>query len=410
MPIDKFKDVSRYLDDIPSVRQNVSDLSARFELGEEQAEVSTEETADELDGKLSGEAESSSEDSASVSNCIQESINFLASEKAKEMVVREPYWPKWNSPWWHALLLEEMGLAGAIPSEFVEHYAGVVDQHYLHFFPFTEEEIPAGVSPIFNIACHCYLGSLYRMLSAGENFDHDLKLTDGRVLAGKTAVARTIPSDCFDATPEHERALNWVRPWFLKYQISGGGLNCDESNYLKETPSCSVLSTLPALEALVSIDSNLLSEEELAFLDSGVTYLIERNLFRSKRTGEVVDPTWLEPAFPRFYFYDVLRGLTLVTRWALKRSRKLPQSAIAEAMHALNQQITREGFVPKRSNVQERKTIIRTDAGHEKDQPVTSFALLEAVDQVGQPSLHLTQEYLGLLLRLKYMSDARLLR
>jgi hypothetical protein len=248
------------------------------------------------------------------------------------------------------------------------------------------------------------------MLSAGENFDHDLKLADGRVLAGKSAVARTIPSDCFDATPEHERALNWVRPWFLKYQISGGGLNCDESNYLKETPSCSVLSTIPALEALVAIDSNLLSEEELAFLDNGVTYLIERNLFRSKRTGEVVDPTWLEPAFPRFYFYDVLRGLTLVTRWALKRSCKLPQAAIAEAMHALNDQITRDGFVPRRSNVQERKTIIRTDAGHEKDHPVTSFPLLEAVDQVGQPSLHLTQEYLGLLLRLKYMSDARLLR
>ncbi len=396
MPTDKGKDVSRYLDDIPSVRQSVSDLSARYEPLEESGD------------HISSEAESSSGDSASAH--IQASIDFLASEEAKNLVLREPYWPKWNSPWWHALLLEEMGLASAIPNEFVEHYAAVVDKHYLHFFPFTEEEIPAGVSPIFNIACHCYLGSLYRMLSAGEIFDHDLKLADGRVLAGKSAVARTIPSDCFDATPEHERALNWVRPWFLKYQISGGGLNCDESNYLKETPSCSVLSTIPALEALVAIDSNLLSEEELAFLDNGVTYLIERNLFRSKRTGEVVDPTWLEPAFPRFYFYDVLRGLTLVTRWALKRSRKLPQAAIAEAMHALNDQITRDGFVPRRSNVQERKTIIRTDAGHEKDLPVTSFPLLDAVDQVGQPSLHLTQEYLGLLLRLKYMSDARLLR
>lgn len=396
MPIDKFKDVSRYIDDIPSVRQNVSDLSSRYEV------------CSEIDTELDTEAESSSEDSAFAH--IQESIDFLASAGAKEMVVREPYWPKWNSPWWHALLLEEMGLASAIPQPFIEHYAEVVDQHYLHFFPFTEEEVPVGVSPIFNIACHCYLGSLYRLFSSVDIFDHDLKLTDGRILAGKSATARTIPSDCFDASPEHERALNWVRPWFLKYQMSGGGLNCDESNYLKETPSCSVLSTLPALEALVSIDTNLLSEDELAFLDSGVSYLIERNLFRSKRTGEVVDSTWLEPAFPRFYFYDVLRGLTLVTRWALKRSRKLPQSAIAEAMHALDNQITREGFVPKRSNVKDGKTLLPNASGHEKDHPATSFALLEAVDQVGKPSLHLTQEYLGLLLRLKYMSDARLLR
>ncbi len=394
MPIDKNKDVLRYLDDIPSVRQAVSDLSARYEV------------SPELDPELV--AESSSEDSAFAH--IQDSVEFLASPEAKLMVVREPYWPKWNSPWWHALLLEEMGLASEIPPHFIEHYAEVVDQHYLHFFPFTEEEVPAGVSPVFNIACHCYLGSLYRMFSSVDIFDHDLKLTDGRILAGKSATARTIPSDCFDASPEHERALNWVRPWFLKYQMSGGGLNCDESNYLKETPSCSVLSTLPALEALVSIDTNLLSEDELAFLDNGVTYLIERNLFRSKRTGEVVDTTWLEPAFPRFYFYDVLRGLTLVTRWALKRSRKLPQSAIAEALHALDNQITREGFVPKRSNVKDGKTLLPTASGHEKDHPASSFALLEAVDQVGKPSLHLTQEYLGLLLRLKYMSDARLLR
>ncbi|CAN5608496.1 hypothetical protein BH11CYA1_BH11CYA1_18470 [soil metagenome] len=396
MPIDKNKDVLRYLDDIPSIRQCVSDLSARFE------------PTDEVSDELNGEAESSGEGSAFPH--IQSSIDYLASPEAKAMAAREPYWPKWDNPWWHALLLEEMGLAGEIPPKFIEDYAATVDKHYLHFFPFTEEEIPVGVSPIFHIACHCYLGSLYRLLTAGDIFDHDLKLADGRVLAGHSATARTIPSDCFDATPEHERALNWVRPWFLKYQITGGGLNCDESNYLKESPSCSVLSTLPALEALVSIDTNLLTEDELAFLDSGVTYLIERNLFRSKRTGEVVDPTWLEPAFPRFYFYDVLRGLTLVTRWALKRSRKLPQEAIAEALHALNEQITREGFVPRRSNVQGRRTIARTESGHEKDLAASSFALLDAVDQVGKPSLHLTQEYLGLLLRLKYMSDARLLR
>jgi hypothetical protein len=46
-----------------------------------------------------------------------------------------------------------------------------------------------------------------------------------------------------------------------------------------------------------------------------MTYLLERGLFRSKRTGAVIDEAWLQPSLPRFYQYDVLRGLRLVARW-----------------------------------------------------------------------------------------------
>ena len=37
--------------------------------------------------------------------------------------------------------------------------------------------------------------------------------------------------------------------------------------------------------------------------------MLERRLFRRKSTGEVIDPTWLEFAFPTWWHYDVLRGL-----------------------------------------------------------------------------------------------------
>ncbi len=37
--------------------------------------------------------------------------------------------------------------------------------------------------------------------------------------------------------------------------------------------------------------------------------MLERRLFRRKSTGEVIDPTWLQFAFPTWYHYDVLRGL-----------------------------------------------------------------------------------------------------
>jgi hypothetical protein len=38
-------------------------------------------------------------------------------------------------------------------------------------------------------------------------------------------------------------------------------------------------------------------------------YLLERRMFRSLRTGEVVDKRLLRLSFPTFWHYDVLRGL-----------------------------------------------------------------------------------------------------
>ena len=47
---------------------------------------------------------------------------------------------------------------------------------------------------------------------------------------------------------------------------------------------------------------------------SGEEYLLERNLFRRKSTGEVVDPEYLDFAFPYYWHYDVLRALDYFRR------------------------------------------------------------------------------------------------
>jgi hypothetical protein len=41
----------------------------------------------------------------------------------------------------------------------------------------------------------------------------------------------------------------------------------------------------------------------------GENYLLERRMFRSLRTGEVIDERWLRFSYPTFWHYDVLRGL-----------------------------------------------------------------------------------------------------
>jgi hypothetical protein len=55
-------------------------------------------------------------------------------------------------------------------------------------------------------------------------------------------------------------------------------------------------------------------------------YLLERRMFRSLRTGEVIDKRWLRFSFPMFWHNDVLRGLDY-----LRNARIKPDSRISEA-------------------------------------------------------------------------------
>ena len=69
------------------------------------------------------------------------------------------------------------------------------------------------------------------------------------------------------------------------------------------------------------------SAEVRAARRSGEEYLLERGLFRRKSTGEVVDPAYLEFAFPYYRHYDVLRALDYF-RW----SGADPDPRMAEAV------------------------------------------------------------------------------
>jgi hypothetical protein len=55
----------------------------------------------------------------------------------------------------------------------------------------------------------------------------------------------------------------------------------------------------------------------------GENYLLERRMFRSLRTGEVIDERWLRFSYPTFWHYDVLRGLDYLRNAERKPHRRL---------------------------------------------------------------------------------------
>ena len=87
---------------------------------------------------------------------------------------------------------------------------------------------------------------------------------------------------------------------------------------------------MPPREAILFFTSRPFTDAEGSFLDDGARYLIEHRLVCSQRTGEVINEDWPKPLFPRFFEYDILRGLAYLVEWSKRRNKPLPRAVIAE--------------------------------------------------------------------------------
>lgn len=118
---------------------------------------------------------------------------------------------------------------------------------------------------------------------------------------------RTIESGAYfgvEVTPVVER--------ILEERLDDGGWNCDaEIGSVRS----SFDTTINVLEGLAEFErANGGSSDVEEARTAGEEYLLERGLFRSKSTGSVVDPAYLDFAFPYYWHYDVLRALDYFRR------------------------------------------------------------------------------------------------
>ncbi|MFI5360415.1 MAG: hypothetical protein ACHQ49_00475 [Elusimicrobiota bacterium] len=290
---------------------------------------------------------------------IPASTAYLASEKARESLAQDPYFPKWDSPWWHMTLLHELGRAEAIPTSAAEAMLSAIEAKYVRFFPNAREPLPAGLDDRRDALCHCGLGNIYRTLRA----------------CGLDLDARA----------------PWMRAWFLYYQLPDGGLNCREEAYATGTSS-SIQSTLPALEAVLDAGRPFtLAEEE--FLDRGAEYLISRRLARRLRDGRVMSESFLRIGFPRFYDYDVLRGLSFLAAWSRSRRKTVPREAVADSLSALSARFPDGRVRVEKAGLVAERGLNRSLDGKWSDGEATRFPLLDSARRVGEVSEVLTRRW-----------------
>lgn len=292
---------------------------------------------------------------------LKESLTYLSTAEARNSILRDPYWPKWNSPWWHMCLLNELGLADQIPKSIVTTMVTTLKNHYLPVFPIIEEEVPAGTDPYRKIACLCAVGNMYQVLFAcGVNVDQELP---------------------------------WMKNWILKYQLPDGGLNCDEKAYTKAIPKSSIITTVACLEAVLYCRDQELTANEIDFLNRGANYLLKQRLYRKVSTGEIIDSDWLEIRFPRFYDYDFLRGYSFLVKWQKKSGFQIPDSLVTEVKSLANRQMTAKGLQLKRYNLFDKKSYNPNPDGTWSWGDASEIELMKMVSFEGHICEQLTKEW-----------------
>jgi hypothetical protein len=128
----------------------------------------------------------------------------------------------------------------------------------------------------------------------------------------------------------------------LGEQLEDGGWNCEAP----QSRRSSFHTTICVLEGLLEYER---ARGKSAGATKAVTkarkraedYLLERRMFRSLRTGEVINKRWLRFSFPTFWHYDVLRGLDYLRNAGIK-----PDSRVRDAIETVIERRHQNGRWP----------------------------------------------------------------
>ncbi len=171
-----------------------------------------------------------------------------------------------------------------------------------------------------------------------------------------------------DMTPLVDRLLG--------EQLADGGWNCEVE---RGATVSSMATTINVVEGLLAFEQAAGGPAEVAAARRrGEAYLLERNLFRRKSSGDVIDPTWLEFSFPTWYFYDILRGLE-----HLRDAGVTPDERLAEAIGIVEAKRDADGRWPL-ENVHAGESWVQLDDGEGQPSRWNTLRALRVLDWAGR--------------------------
>jgi hypothetical protein len=125
--------------------------------------------------------------------------------------------------------------------------------------------------------------------------------------------------------------------------MADGAWNC--RRYRPEKPQHSSLHTtfnvLEGLRSYIEAGGGQHGQAALAAEQCAQAWVLEHRLFKSHRTGTVIDPRFIMFSFPPRWFYDVLRGLAYFARAGAQKDERMQ-----DAMDLLRARQRKDGTWP----------------------------------------------------------------
>lgn len=97
----------------------------------------------------------------------------------------------------------------------------------------------------------------------------------------------------------------------VEWQWDDGGWNCDVNPRAHHS---SFYESLAPLWGLVEYSRVTQDREAWRAADRAAEFFLRHRLFRSEKTGEVIERAWLKLHYPLYYHYDILQALVILAR------------------------------------------------------------------------------------------------
>ena len=182
----------------------------------------------------------------------------------------------------------------------------------------AELAVPPGDPRVHRMAdrvLDAYTAPAYRKIVRVDGLARRHASIDGNALAACCRIGRK-------ADPR----VRLLAELLIDCQWPDGGWNCDP----KATRRSSFHETLPAMWGL--------HEYGHPAAQRGADLLLEHRLFKSPRTGAVINERWLDLRWPPYWHYDILQALVILSRMG-----RLDDPRAADALDEVERQRLRDG-------------------------------------------------------------------
>jgi hypothetical protein len=225
-----------------------------------------------------------------------------------------PYKPKYKSTYWQLIIL---GLLGLDRED--ERVSRAVD--YLWGFQHEDggfcEKMEEGSRIKYERVRERMAGLGKEPPPFGEWAAGEIKESETTCLTGN--VATSLIRMGYAEDRRVRRALDWL----VDVQNQDGGWLCPYWRaHIRDKHGC-FMGTITPLDALAEYPERLRTPEMREAIDRGAEFMLMHRLYRADHHGfRVINESWLKLGFPQF-FYDILRGLDVVTRLGYSEDERI---------------------------------------------------------------------------------------